>query len=83
MSQGRKITPSEQLKKKKKTTITTAIVSRLEATIKFIQTNPSGLKPSQRMKGPCRGRFRDITDEINNPLVPSEEAGTISIMFCP
>lgn len=29
---GRKITPSEQLKEKKKTTITTAIVSKIEAT---------------------------------------------------
>ena len=78
---GRKITPSEQLKKKKKTTITTAIVSKTEAT----EIHPDKSKWSEAIsewKGPAMG-FRDITDEINNPLVPSEEAGTISTMFYP
>ena len=63
------------------TTITTAIVSKFEAT----EIHPDKSKWSEAIsewKGPAGG-FRDITDEINNPLAPSEEAGTISITFCP
>lgn len=66
------------------TTITTAIVSKFEAT----EIHPDKSKWSEAIsewKGPAVG-FRDVTDEINNPLAPSEEAGTISITLslnCP
>lgn len=66
---------------KKMTTITTAIVSKIEAT----EIHPDRSRWSEALSewnGPAV-ELRDVTDEINMPLELSEEAGTISVTFCP